>query len=347
VPVQLRRRLHDVLFGRRDRRPRRELLIDVAGACNLRCPSCPVGNMGIVNPTGLIDKELFRQIIKKAASEYQLTLVSLFNWAEPMLHPELPELIRIVRSEGVDCAISSNLNLVRNLDDMMRAEPTHFRVSLSGFTQETYGRTHARGRIAKVKENMRAVSEAKRRVGNTRTDVQVYFHKYRDNLDEAEPMRAYATELGFSWLEHWAYYMPLEKLLDLAEDKLPEAERPFVENAFALPIKEALEAAKNYGETPCRLYERQIVLDLKGQLNLCCGVYDYKQNGGLGNFLDMTPEDIVRVKEGHPTCTRCMKQGVHLYGIYQELPALSAEYERLVKINLERSKRPVRSLPVI
>ena len=331
VPSPVRARVREALFG-----AQMELLIDVAAACNLRCPSCPVGNIGKINPTGLIDKDLFRKIIEKADREYDLMWVALFNWGEPFLHPELPELVSIVRSHGLGCGISSNLNRVRRLDDLFRAEPTFFRISLSGFTQEIYSQSHARGNIERVKENMRLVAESRRRVGNKTTDVQVYFHKYRHNLGELAQMKEYATSLGFSWAETWAYYMPIEKTLALAEGQLPEGERAYVEDTFALPIGEALAAALPYRDRKCRLYEQQIVLDLQGQIIVCCGVYDYKSSGGLGSFLEMTPKELMKAKENHPTCEKCTRNAIHVYAEYYNFPALSEKYAQLVEGNLKK-----------
>ena len=161
-------------------------------------------------------------------------------------------------------------------------------------------------------------------------------------------MRQFAAELGFSWMENWAYYMPLEKLFDLSDGVLPAEERSFVEHTFALPIVEAMEAAHEVRERPCPLLERQIVLDLQGQLVLCCAVYDFAKNGHLGTFLDMTPADLVRAKQRHATCDTCMTKGLHMYANYYEYPDLAAKYEELVQINLRRAPTPaIRSLPII
>jgi hypothetical protein len=344
VPSPVRARVREALFPP-DSRPSMELLIDVAAACNLRCPSCPVGNIGKINPTGLIDKDLFRKIIEKADREYNVFQVSLFNWGEPSLHPELPELVSIVRSHGLNCSISSNLNMVRRLDDLFRAEPTLFRISLSGFTQNIYGQSHVRGNIERVKENMRLVAESRRRVGTKTTDVQVYFHKYRHNLGELAQMKEYATSLGFSWLENWAYYMPIEKTLALAEGQLPEGERAYVEDTFALPIGEALAAALPYRDHKCRLYEQQIVLDLQGQIILCCGVYDYKSSGGLGSFLEMTPKELMKAKENHPTCEKCTRNAIHVYAEYSAFPELSEKYAQLVESNLKKQSLRASRIP--
>jgi hypothetical protein len=60
-----------------------ELLMDVVGSCNLRCPSCPVGNIGKINQTGKTDVSVFQDIIAKADDNYAIYRVSLYNWGEP------------------------------------------------------------------------------------------------------------------------------------------------------------------------------------------------------------------------------------------------------------------------
>jgi MoaA/NifB/PqqE/SkfB family radical SAM enzyme len=319
-----------------DQRPEMELLLDVVGTCNLRCPSCAVGNTGLINPTGLMDRALFNRLLAKAVREYRLYRVSLYNWAEPLLHPELPEFVRTVKSYGLFCALSSNLNLLRNPDELLRANPDEFRISISGFTQAVYGQTHSKGNVERVKENMRLLSEAKRRTGNTATQIHVLYHKYKHNLHEIEPLREYAARLGFDWMEMWAFYMPMEKAADAAEGKLPAEDRQFVERFFALPLLEALHAARPFKEEPCRLWREQLILDLKGNVILCCAVYNYGENT-LGPFMEMTPADLARAKANHPSCVRCTGHAIHQYYEYHVHPELSERYEQLVARTLEQT----------
>jgi MoaA/NifB/PqqE/SkfB family radical SAM enzyme len=78
------RRLRDRL----DPREKKEVVVDICGACNLRCPSCPVGGIGYKDSTlGLMDVDLFRKLIAKADDEFRIKGVNLFNWGEPMLNP--------------------------------------------------------------------------------------------------------------------------------------------------------------------------------------------------------------------------------------------------------------------
>ena len=335
VPWRVRERLVKVLYPA-DTKPKL-LTIDIVGGCNLRCPSCPVGNMPAINPTGLMDIELFKSIIRKGRRDHGARIALLYNWTEPLLHPKLPEFIRIVKKEGMICAISTNLNIRRSLEEVVAAEPDSIRVSLSGFNQEAYGVTHVRGDIERVKENMKFLSETLKRHGRKRTVVSVHFHKYLHNLDDVEPMRAYAKELGFEWLENWAYYMPLEKVVQLTDGQLPADEKNFVEKRFALPIAQAIQAAEKLeGHNRCTLLEDQLVLDHRGNLNLCCTVFDLKTNR-LGTFLEMDEASIAKAKSNHPTCQRCAKQNLHLYFTYYDVPELKEKYQELAEDNVRRN----------
>jgi MoaA/NifB/PqqE/SkfB family radical SAM enzyme len=65
--------------------------IEVAGMCNLRCPSCPVGNTKATDlqeprPKGLMQPSLFYKILEKIQRDHPHsaeTLVRLYSWGEP------------------------------------------------------------------------------------------------------------------------------------------------------------------------------------------------------------------------------------------------------------------------
>src|SRR5262245_13408597 len=149
--------------------PRRfSFYIDIFGYCNLRCPSCPVGNWeddASVFHHGAMSTALLESILDKAMAECTVAGVALFNWTEPLLHPAVHELIAVVRARAIHCSISTNLNVLRDPDLLMRANPDWLRVSVSGFTQEVYARGHAAGDVEVVKTNMRRLAEAKAQNG--------------------------------------------------------------------------------------------------------------------------------------------------------------------------------------
>lgn len=292
------------------------IMIDVVGACNLRCPSCPVGAWGGDEPayaTGRISEVFLEEILQKALDEVSVRSVGLFNWSEPLLHPNLPELIRLVRSLNLPCAVSSNLNLLRDPEELLATRLNWLRVSVSGFTQETYRRAHVRGDIEKVKANMRRLAEAKDRLSSNVT-LQLYYHKYIDNESEESLMRKFAHSLGFDFETGWAYLLAVEKLLALAAPDDPSAapllsEDHAVLDRLALKMPAALEITREQPVDSCLFLEDFLTIDARGDVYLCCAATGRPSNR-IGNFLEHSFDELQRRKRCHPVCGPCMKNGL-------------------------------------
>ncbi len=314
--------------------------IDVVASCNLRCPSCPVGNSwDLRTPAAYMRPDLLRKIMDKATAECSRLDVALYNWTEPFLHPKLAEMIGVVRSYGVPCGLSTNLNLINNLDAVMAANPDMLKVSLSGFTQENYGFTHRRGDIEVVKRNMAEVTRAKARLRST-TRIEVIFHRYLGNHDDETRMREYAQSLGFEFTPVWAYLMPLEKMLAFAdgsatEVRLSDEDQRLVER-LALPLDEALEASRRHRAQPCRLRDRQMALTPTGEVMLCCTVYDQSKYT-LGSYLELPLDELQEMKYRHDLCGACMKHGLHVLFTYG-----TEEFDRIALDNVARYHRDAR-----
>jgi MoaA/NifB/PqqE/SkfB family radical SAM enzyme len=293
--------------------------IDIVGACNLRCPSCPQGNVADYRlPQGFMEPALLDRLLAKAQGECLVQQVNLFIWAEPLLHPRLPELVNIVQARGIPCHLSSNLNLLPDADAIMATNPASFKVSVSGFSQDVYGVSHRGGNIAKVKNHMQELAAAKQRT-HASTRIYVNYHRYLHNLKEEPLMRAYAASLGFEFEPVWALLLPLEKILGFGGDEdfgfpLAEQDHRLIKQ-LALPFNVALEAARQVRDQPCRLRDNQLSIDWRGTVQLCCGIFDAGRFT-LGKFLTLSLDEIQRLRYSHAMCARCMLLGGHVYLTY-------------------------------
>jgi pyruvate-formate lyase-activating enzyme len=304
-------------------RPRFSFYIDVFGYCNLRCPTCPVGNWDddpSVFHHGVMSKALLERLLDKATSECVVAGVGLFNWSEPLLHPVIHELVGAVRSRGIHCSISTTLNVLRAPDPLMQSNRDWLRVSVSGFTQEIYARGHKGGDIERVKANMRRLADAKRRTGAT-TDLELYFHKYVDNEADEAPMKAYAEMLGYRYAADWALMMPLEKSLTIALPAEPRATLTREDHAtlarLALKMDQAFAVTSKRGVTSCSLRDDFIVLDVEGNATLCCTSMASKANT-IGNYLSVPIEAIQAARRSHALCKPCMSVGFPLVANYAD-----------------------------
>lgn len=262
-------------------------------------------------------KELFQAIIEKIVKDYGASDIYLYNWGEPLLHPQLPEMIEQIVKKGCQCYLSSNLNFMPNSEALLSAKPYVLRISCSGFRQEIYGVTHRNGNIEKVKANMQLLSAALRKTGSS-TMIHVFYHRYLHNMEDEYPMKRFARKLGFGFHPVWAQMMPAEKVVAYLE---PQAEKNAITPddrdliaRLALPLDAAIKCAQGYHSAHCGLRTGQTVLNTDGDVLLCCAIYD-RSRFTIGHFLSSSHDELQNTKNIHPYCAICMKHGIHvLYG---------------------------------
>ncbi len=310
--------------------------IDIAGFCNLRCPSCPSANMpNVTNSKGFMKPELLKKIMGKAVGECKVIGVGLFNWGEPLLHPNLAEMVEIVQSYNVPCSISTNLSYFKNMDKVMKRNPHSIRISNSGFTQKIYGYSHRNGNIKQVKKNMKLIAQLKEKY-SADTNISVFYHRYRGNLKDELLMKKYANSLGFEFQPYWALMMPLEKLfaykkIDMTMTMITKEDKQLIDY-LALPLSLALNISKKYTSSNCTLRDNQMTINYDGNVQLCCAIYD-SSKFKLGNYLGMSLTKLQKLKYSHNICKLCIKEGLNVYATYEEYDKLN-KFNNLAKNNI-------------
>ncbi|OGP52156.1 MAG: hypothetical protein A2Y79_12760 [Deltaproteobacteria bacterium RBG_13_43_22] len=79
--------------------------IELTDHCNLKCPLCPNQNIP-KEKKGFISTALFKEIVDQIKGEVHD--LYLFHRGEPLLHPQLIELIHYAQSRGLPCRIHTN-----------------------------------------------------------------------------------------------------------------------------------------------------------------------------------------------------------------------------------------------
>jgi hypothetical protein len=200
---------------------------------------------------------------------------------------------------------------------------------VSGFTQEQYGWTHRHGDIEVVKKNMAEVAKA-RKLAKSTTRVTVVFHRYLGNHIDELRMKEYAESLGFYFDARWAYLMPLEKVVAYAEpgstDVVLTREDQELISRLVVPLERSIEVTRRHSSRPCSLRDSQMTLNFKGEVMLCCAVYDQNKYK-LANFLDKPLDELQAMKYCHRMCESCIKHGLHQLGTYgaEELDKVALE----------------------
>ena len=90
----------------------------------------------------------------------------------------------------------------------MEAGPAFLLIGFSGWTQETYSRSHQGGDIEKVKRNMIKVADLR---STYPIRVLANYHVYLDNRgEEMEQAKTFITNCGFEWVPSPARAISLE-----------------------------------------------------------------------------------------------------------------------------------------
>src|SRR5688572_14972736 len=80
-------------------------------SCNLRCPECPSGLRSFTRPTGMLDTEMFKNIIDQLASS--LTYLTFYFQGEPYLHTNFTEMVSYASRKGIYTSTSTNAHYLK------------------------------------------------------------------------------------------------------------------------------------------------------------------------------------------------------------------------------------------
>ncbi len=170
--------------------------IEPGTACTLHCPECPTGTGTLNRPQGRISKKMFRKIIEDMLPE--LTVLNLYLQGEPMMHPDITEMIRFANEKNIYTITSSNGQIFNReiAEKMVDNGLSEIYFSLDGVTQETYARYRKGGDIEKVKDSIQTLAEIKRKKRKNNPLIVAQFIVFRHNEHEVDEFRKLAKKLG-------------------------------------------------------------------------------------------------------------------------------------------------------
>ena len=173
--------------------------IDAANLCNLRCPMCMVGNRELDHPRGRMSLDVFRTIMREVGPA--LIHLELYRYGEPLLNPELPEMIRVAAREYL-CRTRVSTNLAMPLADdaiqhLLDSGLDTLVVAADGPDQETYARYRRGGSIEAVLDNLRRIVAARAAKADNRSPRIVWqYLVFAHNEDRVAETRRLARRIG-------------------------------------------------------------------------------------------------------------------------------------------------------
>ncbi len=176
------------------------LKVESTNVCNQRCPFCLDRDRSKIEDDGRgfgkMDLPRFKQIIDVLAPT--ALRVNLYGSGEPVLYPDIYEMIRYAADRNIGVTISANLSVFKkeNAEKLVLSGLEHLIVSCHGASPETYDKYNIGGDFWKTQENMKAICDAKKKHGKKLPFVDWQFLRFSHNQHEIPKAREMAKEIG-------------------------------------------------------------------------------------------------------------------------------------------------------
>ena len=322
------------------------IFIEISGKCNAKCPYCAQWRLkqenhfgGIMSPIlfeQILNHLLKIRIIDKKDNQGNLPYIRLFNWGEPFLNLEINNILQILKNKKLKADISSNFIVMPNIDEKLLPVIGKIKISLSGFSQDSYGRIHGAA-LDKVLNNFENFYTYLRKY-SPKTTITVAWHRYFFNENEFWDAHKYFNRPGINFGLGRAFLVDGIEMMDflkgkLSEDRLKQVEKDIFLNYIRKGVAYHKKKSKDYY---CPQWDC-LVIDESGQLLTCCVFTRYDSDHVLGNILEMSAEEIWSSKLSDPICNECISYGFarFAHNIDTSLPSGGGIYGLKVKFHHE------------
>lgn len=282
---------------------------DISSHCNAKCPYCTTGR---INRTGngnsgcyrYITTDLFARIIARIKQSDFIpdgSLLSLYCWGEPFLHPQIPELMRIASTFPFRIGFSTNASVVPKITDDFRRCVSRIIFSCPGFSNASYTRINGFD-FEKIQRNIIAIVNESRK-NSCRIEFVMNFHIYQFNLDEIAIARTFCRKHNIRFAPNLAILNDWSLTDGWIQRDLPSKDiYRIASELFNSQVEDILHCPTD--SRPCPQYDL-LVLDHEGNINICCQTPP-QTAFQLSNILDDRSIDFLRNRQESVICRECI-----------------------------------------
>jgi MoaA/NifB/PqqE/SkfB family radical SAM enzyme len=169
------------------------IVIDTSWVCNLECKMCHQAAPDFSIPESPhISIELVKRLIPLLRTTKS---VYMLGAGEPLMHPQVYEIISLIKTECTDTGVAFSSNGVllnkRNIGKLIDSRLDSISISVDGPNLE---RGHLKTEI--TYKNLRALAEEKQRRGIAKPEIRLGFVIGKDNEHELIPALRFGIEIG-------------------------------------------------------------------------------------------------------------------------------------------------------
>ena len=255
--------------------------IELSAFCQLKCPFCRTGGLRQQYQhikRGFMKVDTMKVIMDKIFDKTRIGFAYLYNWGEPLLNPDVVELVETVTRKSAPCELGTNLQHLtpEMASGIAKSGLGSIRVSCDGMIQETYETYRRGGNLQLLLSNSRMLADAKKQ--NSHHGPQIIFQMIvtKFNHHEIPQYEAFAKQNGADSV----IFSPLCALT-------PEGWLQHKD--FVHSDKYSLLCVGNIKD--CRSPWNRLSFDWNGDVYNCCNPVGL-EHYCLGNILESSLEDI-------------------------------------------------------
>src|SRR3990172_5532840 len=139
--------------------------IEPTNYCNLHCSMCP---RELDRPFGYVDFNLFQKVIDESILYGKRLIITINKDGEPLLHPELPRMIKYAKDKKAAYKINFYTNGILLTEtkslELMKSGLDTIHISIDAFTNETYRKIKNSQKFETVEENVKRFVDLKKKL---------------------------------------------------------------------------------------------------------------------------------------------------------------------------------------
>ncbi|MCB1058520.1 MAG: radical SAM protein [Acidobacteria bacterium] len=198
------------------RRPR-SIQLEVSTRCNLTCAYCSHRHL---ETKRFLDLDDFEARLDRIDFR-PIRNVDFTGLGEPVLHPQLPEMVRAVRRRApeADLRVVTNGTVLtaKRFAPLLAAGLSSVAVSIDSLDAERFARSRGGARLAPVLENLESLIAHRATLGGSVPRVKIKAVLVDEPYAEAERILAYSARLGLS-MPHFSRIDPRAPAQDRYEE---------------------------------------------------------------------------------------------------------------------------------
>lgn len=279
-----------------------EVYVQIARRCNLRCAMC--GHEVWQSNSGFMEPELFDRVLAECAANGVKRLHVLSGQGEPLLHPQVFELLEKAVAAGLEVGIVTNGTPLtpERCARLAGLGLAYIQFSFAGWDKESYERTYVGAKFEKVIANLKQMAELTK---GTKTNFMIKAVCSGDNWAEVrDRTRAFLAEHG------------IDRVFTVIANNFGGNVQHghFYERHQVWSLKNL----RHQLRMPCRVFLKAVGIFCDGTVT-ACGCYDSNAELKIGHILESSLADIRKGAEfrrildafkqgdlsGVPMCGKC------------------------------------------